>query len=180
MGIRPALAAWVTGVAALLAPFWMSGIVGNSIMFVKGSSMAPLLRPGQLVVLNRAAYQTSDQAGPRRGDIVIFRRSADGEAEYLVKRVIGLPGELVRVDAGRVLVNGRPLDEPYVLATDDYTYPLQGGPVRVPDGAYFVLGDNRPQSTDSHLGWFVPAEELVGQAWPLPLALPVLPVLARG
>jgi signal peptidase I len=184
VGIRPTwrrqvvFASCVTAVGAGLALLWLSGLVGNGVMFVKGSSMAPLLRPGQLVVLNRAAYRTPDQAGPRRGDIVIFQRSADGDVEYLVKRVIGLPGELVRVDAGRVFVNGRPLDEPYVLATDDYTYPLQGGPVRVPDGAYFVLGDNRPQSTDSHLGWFVPAQDLVGQAWPLPLA--VLPVLASG
>src|SRR5438105_9940160 len=138
-------AASVTGLTALVALVWLIGTVGG-VMFVKGSSMTPLLHPGQLLVLNRGAYRTPDQAGPERGDVVIFRRRATGDDEYLVKRVIGLPGDLVLVETGRVFVNGTPLDEPYVLASDDYTYPLYGGPVRVPDGEYFVLGDNRPVS----------------------------------
>jgi signal peptidase I len=89
-----------------------------------------------------------------------------------VKRVIGLPGDMVRIDTGRVYINGTQFDEPYVRATDDYTYPLGGGSVRVPDGAYLVLGGNRPVSADSHLGWFVPAADLVGQALLLPVVLP--------
>ena len=142
--------------------------------------MAPLLHPGQVLVVNRGAYRTPDGAGPQRGDIVVFRRGAPGNEEYLVKRVIGLPGDLVRIDAGRVFVNGTQLDEPYVLDTDDYSYPPQSGPARVPDGAYFVLGDNRPASTDSHFGWFVPAGDLVGQAWPLPVVIPSPPLPATA
>ena len=152
----------------LLALVWLTAAVASNVMLVNGFSMMPLLHSGQVLVLNRAAYQAGVGAGPHRGDLVIFRR----EQEYLVKRVIGLPGELVRVDTGRVFIDGVQLDEPYVLDTDDYTYPLQGGTVRVPDGQYFVLGDNRPESTDSHLGWFVAADELVAQAWPLPVVLP--------
>jgi signal peptidase I len=147
-------------------------------MFVTGSSMTPLLRPGQLLVLNRGAYRTPDRAAPRRGDIVIFRRGDD--QDYFVKRVIGLPGDLVLIDTGRVFINGTQLDEPYVRSSDDYSYPLQGGPVRVPDEAYFVLGDNRAVSADSHLGWFVSAGEVVGEAWPLPVVVPSAPVPANA
>ena len=171
---RLVLAGWASGLTALLALLWLGGPVGGGVMFVKGTSMAPLLRPGQVLVLSRGAYRASDGAGPRRGDIVVFRRGAAGNEEYLVKRVIGLPGDRVRVDAGRVFVNGTPLDEPYVRDPDDYSYPTQGDPVRVPDGAYFVLGDNRPMSADSHLGWFVPAGDVVGPAWPLPVVVPTL------
>ena len=159
--------------AALLALLGLGATIQKDVLPVKGSSMAPLLRPGQLLVVNRAAYDTPDRAGPQRGDIVVFRRVPAADDDYIVKRVIGLPGDLVHIEAGRVFVNGTQLQEPYVAASDDYTYPLQGGPVRVPDGAYFVLGDNRPESADSHLGWFVPAGDVVGQAWPLPMFVPV-------
>jgi signal peptidase I len=131
---------------------------------VEGMSMAPALHPGQLVVLNRAAYLFGR---PHRGDLVVFRSPAGGSTPT-IKRVIGLPGDSVRVDAGRVFVNDAPLDEPYVVFDDDYSYPVDGRPARVPDAAYFVLGDNRQASADSHLGWFVPADDLLGQAWPLP------------
>ena len=140
-------------------------LIARSTMFVDGSSMLPSLHPGQLVVVNRFG-------GPRREDVIVFRHASSGHDAYLIKRVIGMPGDLVLVDAGRVQINGTRLDEPYVVATDDYTYPLDGAPLRVPDGAYFVLGDNRPQSADSHLGWFVGSDDIVGQAVPLPLYVP--------
>ncbi len=177
---RLVLAGCATGLTALLALVWLIGTVASGVMFVKGSSMTPLLHAGQLLVLNRGAYGTPDRPGPQRGDVVIFRRGAAGDNGYLVKRVIGLPGDLVRVDTGRVFVNGTPLDEPYVLASDDYTYPVYGGPLRVPDGEYFVLGDNRPVSADSHLGWFVPAGDMLGQALPLPVVIPSLPMPASA
>ena len=160
------------GLAAVLALLWLGLALRNEVITVKGESMEPLLHPGQLLMLNRSVYQTAGRGGPRRGDVVVFRHVEPGYDEYLVKRVIGLPGEFVQVVAGQVFINGTPVDEPYVRATDDYSYPLEGGPARVPEGAYFVLGDNRPESADSHLGWFVPATDLLGQAWPLPLVLP--------
>jgi signal peptidase I len=154
--------------------------------YVDGASMAPTLYPGQLLLVIQAAYWRIDATplaytvpestrtarrylfgGPRRGDVVVFRSPLQGN--FVVKRLIGLPGDLVRVDAGRVSVNGTILDEPYVKFGDDYSYPPDGTPRHVPDNAYFVLGDNRPVSADSHLGWEVPAEDLVGPAvWPLP------------
>ncbi len=170
------LVATLTGVAPATA-------VG---LQVEGTSMAPSLHPGQLVLINRATYLRLDGTplehlppgsqsgsprylfgGPQRGDLVVFRSPTGASGDY-VKRVIGLPGDSVLVDAGRVFVNGELLDEPYVVFQDDYSYPVDGRPAIVPDGAYFVLGDNRQVSADSHLGWFVPANNLLGQARPLP------------
>ena len=176
---RARLACLVSGIGLLALLALLP--IREDVIAVKGMSMEPLLHPGQLVVLNRSAYRTADGGGPRRGDVVVFRHVERGYSdEYLVKRVIGLPGEFVRVVAGQVFINGTPLDEPYVSATDDYSYPLEGGAARVPQDAYFVLGDNRPVSADSHLGWFVRATDLLGQAWPLPLVLPPMPEPTRA
>jgi signal peptidase I len=145
-------------------------VVPQAVLAVDGTSMAPSLASGQLLLVNRAAYMLG---APGRGDVIVFRHEGPGfNDEYVVKRVIGLPGDLVQVDTGQVFVNGTRLQESYVNDPDDYTYPQDGGPLRVPEGAYFVLGDNRPFSADSHLGWFVTRQDLVGQAWPLPATLP--------
>jgi signal peptidase I len=172
--------------ATLLASLTLTASAAARGFYVEGASMAPTLYQGQLLLVIRAAYWRLDEtplarvlpqspdgsprylfAGPRRGDVVVFR--SPEQAKYVVKRLIGLPGDVVRVDAGLVSVNGRLLDEPYVKFQDDYTYPPDGIPRQVPDNAYFVLGDNRPVSADSHLGWYVASEDLVGLAmWPLP------------
>jgi signal peptidase I len=156
--------------------------------YVEGSSMAPSLHTGQLLLVNRLAYWRLDGSpleqllpgdrpgsplyvlgGPRRGDVVVFQAPMrDDDCDY-VKRVIGLPGDAIQVVAGQVSVNGQPLSESYVAFPDDYSYPIDGTAVVVPDDAYFVLGDNRGVSNDSHMGWFVPADNLVGRALPLPL-----------
>jgi signal peptidase I len=176
-------------VAALVVALGLSVESSAGAYYVTGVSMAPSLRPNQPLLLNRAAYWRVDGTpfellappagahaprflfgGPRRGDLVVFQSPFAGDGEF-VKRVIGLPGETVLVKAGQVFVDGKPLDEPYVAFPDDYTFPNDGRPARVPDAAYFVLGDNRGASTDSHMGWYMPAENLLGQAMPLPLSL---------
>ena len=123
--------------------------------------MLPSLQPGQLLLVNRTAFWFG---GPHRGDLVVFR-APTGPARDFVKRVVGLPGDSVLVDSGRVEVNGQALDEPYIRFQASYSYPANGQEVVVPPGQYFVLGDNRPNSRDSHFGWFVPAANLVGRAW---------------
>jgi signal peptidase I len=94
----------------------------------------------------------------------VFQSPTEPDKDY-IKRVIGLPGDTVLVNAGSVYVNGLRLDEPYIAFPPDYRFPSDGQLIQVPDGSYFVLGDNRPVSVDSHLGWFVPAANLVGRAW---------------
>jgi signal peptidase I len=150
---------------------------------VEGASMEPTLNTGQYLLINKAAYfhvegtplehmlpaihQGSSDfpfGGPQRGEIVVFRAPTQPDKDF-IKRVIGLPGDTILVKNGQVYVNGERLDEPYIHFPASYTYPFDGQPRQVPDGNYFVLGDNRPNSSDSHLGWFVPVENLVGKAW---------------
>ncbi len=134
---------------------------------VDGPSMQPTLHTGEFLWVNKVAYYSWNGAyplgGPHRGDIAVLK--APDSEDDLIKRVIGLPGDTVAIRAGNVFINSRPLDEPYISLHATYNFPPGGGDVTVPEGQYFVLGDNRSNSRDSHLGWFVPAENLVGRAW---------------
>jgi signal peptidase I len=136
---------------------------------VEGPSMQPTLTSGEYLWVNRAAYfEWHGQyllGGPQRGDVSVLRSPETSEDIDLIKRVIGLPGDRVLIQHGEVFINGLPLDEPYIRFQARYTYPIDAHDVVVPAGQYFVLGDNRANSRDSHLGWFVPAENLVGRAW---------------
>jgi signal peptidase I len=147
--------------------FVVRGMVQN--FRVEGPSMQPTLTSGEYLWVNKVVYfEWNGQyvlGGPQRGDIAVLRAPGSAEDVDLIKRVIGLPGDRVRIQHGDVFINGRPLGEPYIRFRASYTYPVDGQEVVVPDGQYFVLGDNRPNSRDSHLGWFVPSENLVGRAW---------------
>lgn len=132
---------------------------------VDGSSMVPTLHDGERLMVDKLTYRFRE---PQRGEIVVFRYPLNPREHY-IKRVVGVPGDVVEVRNGRVYLNGTPLEEPYLEA------PTLGyfGPVRVPPGHYFVLGDNRNNSEDSRdpkVG-FVPKELIEGRAvwryWPL-------------
>lgn len=141
---------------------------------VDGPSMQPTLTTGELLWVNKAAYYRWNGqyilGGPQRGDIAVLHSPDPTDDVDLIKRIIGLPGDRVRVDHGQVLINNRPLREPYIHFQASYTYPASDQDVMVPDGEYFVLGDNRANSRDSHFGWFVPAANLIGRSqlayWP--------------
>jgi signal peptidase I len=141
------------------------GVVQN--FRVEGPSMQPTLTAGEYLWVNKAAYFELDGryvlGGPQRGDIAVLR--PPNEEVDLIKRIIGLPGDRLMIRNGEVYINDQALDEPYIHFSAGYTYPIDGQPLIVPPGQYFVLGDNRSNSRDSHLGWFVPAENLVGRAW---------------
>lgn len=123
---------------------------------VLGHSMEPNLYQDQQLVVDKVSYRFH---APARGDIVIV--DVPGYEIPLIKRVIGLPGEMVEIRGGQVLINGQPLDEPYL---DDVTQ-RDFGPVEVPAGHVFVMGDNRNVSHDSRSIGPVPQEWIVGRAW---------------
>ncbi len=129
---------------------------------VENVSMKPTLNPGEFLLVNRVAYKLGE---PSIGDIVVFHAPGVSELDY-IKRVVGLPGDQVRVVDGTIYVNDQPLYEPYIAEPPSYK-----GEWTVPEDEYFVLGDNRNNSSDSHLWGFVPKEDLVGRAlliyWPL-------------
>lgn len=124
---------------------------------VVGSSMKPSLYDGQRLLINKVVYSLHE---PEVGDVVVFEPPNNRQADY-IKRIIALPGDTVEIKVGVVYVNGSPLDEPYIKDQPSYTL----HPKEVPENDYFVLGDNRNNSNDSHNGWTVPRQNIVGKAW---------------
>lgn len=125
---------------------------------VEGASMQPNFYTGQLVIVNRFAYYFSK---PQRGDVIVLHDPQD-PAQDFIKRVVGLPGEVVTIKEGRVYVNDSLLDEPYIprfcTTGCDGQWVLDGQ-------QYFVLGDNRPNSHDSHSFGPIDSKLIVGKAW---------------
>jgi signal peptidase I len=134
---------------------------------VEGTSMMPNLLDQERLFINQFSYKFGLGA-IQRGDTVVFWYPEDTTKSY-IKRVIGLPGDKVAVEAGQVVVNGQRLVENYVSSEyrDDRPYP----PTTVPPDEYFVLGDHRSSSNDSRAWGFVPRNYIYGKAvfvfWPL-------------
>ena len=130
---------------------------------VDGDSMMPTMISGEYVAVNRLSYKLGS---PQIGDIIVFHFPRDPKEEY-IKRVVGLPGDVIEVMNGSVYVNGQPLDENYLNVKMNYT-----GKWEVSADQLFVLGDNRNNSSDSHDWGTVPMDYVVGKAvlvyWPPP------------
>jgi len=140
---------------------------------VEGTSMEPSLTDQERIFINKFTYELG-LGQIERGDTVVFWYPGDPTKSY-IKRVIGLPGDRIRIESGQVFVNDRPLAEDYVPAEfrDTMSWPLdaRGQDRTVPRGEYFVLGDHRSQSSDSRAWGYVPREKIYGKAvfvyWPL-------------
>jgi signal peptidase I len=145
----------ITVIIAVVIFVALQFTVGNFVVI--GASMQPSFYQGERVIATKLAYKLHE---PERGDVIIFR-PPEGMDEDLIKRIIGLPGDIVEVKDGVVYVNNEPLDEPYIKNPPSYNYTTE----IVPEGQYWVLGDNRNNSNDSHTGWTVPREDIVGKAW---------------
>jgi signal peptidase I len=123
---------------------------------VRGSSMRPTLHDGQYLVVSKLAYWLQE---PERGDIMVFH-PPNGLADDYIKRIVGLPGEQIEIRHGDVLVDGARLKEPYVANPGVYS-----GSWELGGDEYFVLGDNRGNSSDSHMWGTLPEENIIGKAW---------------
>ncbi|HAG70310.1 MAG TPA: signal peptidase I [Lachnospiraceae bacterium] len=159
--IRSEIKEWiiVLELAIILAVVLNMFIVVNAV--IPSASMETTIMTGDRIFGNRLAYINSE---PQRGDIIIFK-FPDDEKQLFIKRVIGLPGETLMVRDGLVYINGSdtPLDEPYVNGEPFGDY----GPVTIPEGGYFMMGDNRNNSADSRF-WnnpFVYSDKILGKAF---------------
>lgn len=130
---------------------------------VESISMEPNLYAGDFVLVNKAVYFFDKL--PQRGDVIVFRYPLNPDTTPYIKRVIGLPGDQIRVDLGKVYVNDEQIIEPYIAEGTG-----RGGIWTVPDGQLFVMGDNRANSSDSRTWGYVPMENVIGRAeliyWP--------------
>jgi len=128
---------------------------------VDGHSMEPTLHSGEFVIVNKLAYKFGY---PDRGEVIVFHYPRDPDQEY-IKRIIGLPGDRIMIADGKVLVNDRPVQEPYIASPPNYQSEWT-----VPEDSLFVLGDNRNNSSDSHNWGPVPMDYVIGKAlvvyWP--------------
>lgn len=149
-----------TAVCGLLLAAGVHTFVAE-VRYIPSESMVPTLQVGDRLIVEKLSYRLHP---PQRGDIVVFKAppvlKARNLNDDLVKRVIGVPGDTVAIQAGHVYVNGRMLNESYVQTLPNYNY----GPAVVPANAYFVLGDNRNHSYDSHIWGFVPEQNVVGRS----------------
>ena len=141
---------------------------------VEGTSMLPYLHDGERIFVNKLIYYDEYRWAPKvyRGDIVVFWFPEDPSKSY-IKRVIGLPGDTVEVQEGHVRVNGRDLDEGYLDPQFNMSHASRP-PTYVKPGYYFVMGDNRDNSSDSRIWGLVPKKYVYGKAlfryWPLSTA----------
>lgn len=158
------------GMSVLRAPF-------GSLFLVRGDSMSPTLRDGDLIRLRPVSGKG---ASYERGSIVVAEIGPPLENDSLltnVKRVVGLPGELVRVgNDGIVSIEGTPLGEPYLVRPEAQAAPGPGLSWLCDDDEYFLMGDNRADSKDSRRFGPVPASNIVGRMW---LTLPTRCLLGR-
>ena len=156
---------------------------------IPSESMVPTLTVGQRVLVDRVSFHFTD---PERGDVIVFKppagannntcgadqgplqpcpRPTDDRADTnVIKRVVGLPGDRLRVEGGRAVINGRRLDEPYIRPDASCSICNLTDEITIPEGHYFMMGDNRGESADSREWGPIPKDWIIGQAfftyWP--------------
>lgn len=164
-------------IAVLLALFIRTFVV--QAFKIPSGSMLPTLLIGDHLLVNKFIYGIRmpftgkllipiDE--PERGDVVVFRFPKDRSVDY-IKRVIGTPGDTVEVREKKVYINGEPIDDPYAHISTPSVLNASAsprdnfGPVLVPDGRIFVMGDNRDNSYDSRFWGFVDQKDILGKAF---------------
>ena len=150
-------------VAIVLALFIIFFVAQS--FLVQGVSMEPTLHDGERLLVDKVTYRLRE---PMRGEIVVFGYPKEPRRKF-IKRVVGLPGDIVEIRNRTLYINGEPVEEEYIRGPMYQPF----GPVQVPEGTYFVLGDNRNNSEDSRFPDVgpIPREYIVGRAllvyWPI-------------
>lgn len=157
-----------TLVLTALIYFSIRAVVQN--FRIEGHSMEPALQSGQYLLVNKLVYRClgllSDEAcvsEPQRGDVIVFHAWDEHPRKDFIKRVIGLPGEELALREGRIFVNGEPLSESYLRQAP--VDPSTNQTVVLGEQEYFVLGDNRANSSDSRVYGALKRDHIVGKAW---------------
>jgi len=132
---------------------------------VNGNSMLPTFENNEYLLTNKITYRFNE---PKRGDIVIFKAPHNKKFDY-IKRIIALPKEKISLKGGKIFINNARLDESNYLTESTYTkgshFLPEGGELVVPEGQYFVAGDNRPHSSDSREWGYISMKNIIGKAW---------------
>lgn len=131
---------------------------------VKGASMDPTFHTGEYILTSKIAYKFG---APKRGDVVVFASLANPDIDF-IKRIIGLPGDQILIKDSEVYVNGEQLSEPYISSKTtifEGGFSQDGVEVTVPDNELFVMGDNRPRSSDSREFGFIPIQNIIGKVF---------------
>ncbi len=136
---------------------------------VSGSSMFPNFKNGDYIITDKITYRVSE---PQRGDIVVFKNPKD-ETQDFIKRILGKPGDRIKVQEGHIYLNGVMLDEPYLtdsVVTNPGSFLKEGAEFTVEPGHYITIGDNRPASSDSREWGQITSDEIIGKVffryWP--------------
>lgn len=143
-------------VVVLIAVLVRSFIVQT--FYVSGASMEPSYHDGEYLLVDKLSYHFR---APRRGEVIILQFPKDERKDF-IKRVIGLPGERVEVRGGAVYIDGRALDEPYLSGANVTS---GGDPVKLGEDEFYVLGDNRNNSSDSRSWGVLPRRDVLGRSW---------------
>lgn len=131
---------------------------------VKGNSMYPNFHDEEYLLTNKITYRLSE---PKRGDVIVFKAPKNEEYDY-IKRIVGLPGDTIKIEDCNVFINNQPLKEEYLsenICTSSGRTWQAGKSIMLSENEYFVAGDNRPYSSDSRDWGTVPETNIVGKAW---------------
>jgi signal peptidase I len=165
---------FLQGIVVILSIMVMVYLFIMSPQEINGQSMYPTFQNGEYILTNKIQYKFTE---PSRGDVVIFKSPKNPDVDY-IKRIIGLPGDRVKLSAGAFYINGEKLNESSYIGSDvtlfGGSFLAENDEITIPPSYYFVIGDNRPHSSDSREFGPVPKDSFIGKAflryWPFSLA----------